>query len=286
MEPIDLRVKTEHYEFKLTISYDPAIHTVTFLVGDETNPCLQVLINIPAQPGDVKNERFRDMFDSSSHMATLSHVKGLTECARNEITENYLASHSFGLELIQAAVFLIGKLFPFVKKIRLNDSSHIPCGGHAFNDTVDLLIYSIALYGKTWYEKKFNAYIDYPTIYARYKDQIANYTSKEMKNSITFLSIANLIQSRGSNYAKLQLRSQYDTWRHMFETSDTLPAFFIQLMSTIPRNEKCKFLKGWIEPFIDSKVTIFRDWVFDMPSQHQTTAQGRRGRKTRKRRKM
>lgn len=264
---MDLLVKTEHYEFKMTVTHDSTMHSTSLIVGKETDPCLHVLISTPLLPDDKSmNERFREMYEVASSTATLSHVKALTECVHNELFGNYFARHSFGLELIQAAVFIISRKFPFVKKMRLHDSSYIPCGDRLFGNTVDLLIYSIALYGKTWYEKTFGAYIDDPVIFANYKKQISNYTSTQMKNSMKFKTIANQILTDGSIYARNQLRIHYDTWENMFETSPTLPAFFIRLMASVPRTEKCKFVKGWIEPFISSKVTIVRYWVFDIPS--------------------
>lgn len=284
MEPINLRVKTEHYEFKMSVKYDPVTYITSLIVGNEMDPCLHVIISNPLSTDEDRtsmNERFREMFETASSVATLSQVKSLTECVHNELFGNYFARHSLGVELIQAAIFIVGKKYPFVKKMRLNDSSYIPCGDRPFADTVDLLIYSIALYGKTWYEKTFNAYIDDPRAYANYRGQIANYTSTQLKNSMTFQTIANQIIASGSVFARQQLRAHYDAWNRIFESSPTLPAFFRRLMETIPRTEKCKFVKGWIEPFIGSKVTIIRDWAFDIPLRRQTQQGGRR-RRTRK----
>ena len=43
-----------------------------------------------------------------------------------------------------------------------------------------------------------------------------------------------------------------------------LPEFFQRLSKTIKREERCRFFKGWLDSFIQSRVTIIREWNFDI----------------------
>jgi hypothetical protein len=263
---MDLRVETQHYVFKMHVSEDPTIHSVSIHVGDDKKPCLLLNITTPSSHDEV-NERFTDVYNNTCSIARLSKIEALAECANGEVTSNYMEKYSFGYEMLQALIFIVMKNYPFVKKVQLNDKSYIPCN-RAFNDTVDLNTYSIAMHGITWYEKVLNAYIEDATTYAEYKSQIANYVSKENKNQSTFDTIAHEITKNGIMFAKQQLHKHYNKWRVDFENAKTFPEFFKTIVADVAYNEKCMLFKEWLEAFIGSQVTIHREWVFDIQSNY------------------
>jgi hypothetical protein len=266
----------------MVISEKPDIHAVSLLVGDVTKPCLQANITTPPDyPIKVEDERLREMYNSAYPIARLSNIEALIECVYNEINETYMENHSFGLELLNALVFILNKKYTFVKKVRFNDRSYIPCN-RSLNDTVDLMSYSIALYGKTWYERKINAYIENKTIYNDYKNQVSYFTSREFKNIITYESITTKIVEDGTMFAKEELHKNYNKWYTYFMTSPTLPVFFKHVLSDINKNDKCVFCNNWLSLFVGSYVTLHREWIFDIPVNYiRTSASKSRRRKNR-----
>ena len=125
------------------------------------------------------------------------------------------------------------------------------------------MIYSIALYKKTWYEQKISAYIKPKEKYDEYRKQVDMYGSKETKNSMEFSDIYKLIIN-GSSFTKDIFDKSYNEFEKSFNTSETLPDFFKELSKKIERAQKCRFFKDWLEEFITSQINIERTWYFDI----------------------
>lgn len=58
------------------------------------------------------------------------------------------------VHMFKSSIMLLKQLFPYLKKVSFTDSSMITCMREV---KVDLQSYYIALHGKTWYEKQFDA---------------------------------------------------------------------------------------------------------------------------------
>ena len=261
-QAFDLRIKTAHYQMKMTVTEDESVHTITLQIGDDVRHCL--LVNITT-PGDHKDdEREKEFFNTVSKTASLSNIEALIECAQNDITQDYFDENSLGVEMLHAITFILVTKFPFVKRVSLNDKSYIPCN-RDFDETLDLLTYSVALNGFTWYERMLNARIVDDKKWKEYTDSAYKYVSKEFKNTIKFEEIEKKIIVDGTLYAKQQLATHARDWEVYFENAETLPDFFRKVSDSIGRKNKCKFFKGWLESFIGTKVKINSDWVFDIP---------------------
>jgi hypothetical protein len=261
-QAFDLRIKTAHYQMKMTVTEDASVHTITLQIGDDSRPCLLVNITTPGVLDD--DERKKEFYDISSKTARLSNIEALIECAQNDITQDYFDENSLGVEILHAVNFILLAKFPFVKRVALNDKSYIPCN-RDFDETLDLLSYSVALNGFTWYERTLNARIVDDKKWKEYTDSAYKYVSKEFKNTIKFEEIEKKIIVDGTLYAKQQLATHARDWGIYFENAETLPDFFRKVSDSIGRKNKCKFFKGWLESFIGTKVNINRDWVFDIP---------------------
>ena len=252
-----LQFQTPHYSFQMKITKPVSVYNeYCFIVGDELKPCLEGHIRL-----DYKktNDRYRQ-YEYKVH---LDKIDALLECALEDITSEYLTKHSFGKEMLDAVVFFINSQFPQIKTISLNDTSYIPCN-RVKNDTLDLLVYSIALYKKTWYEEHYNAYMLHNENYTVYRKSVDSYASKETKNALPFDMFLSLYLYK--QYARNIIDSNIDYYKTMYETSDTFPEFFQKLSKTIKREDKCKFFKGWLEHFLTSYVKIAADrhWCFDL----------------------
>ena len=81
---------------------------------------------------------------------------------------------------------------------------------------------------------------------------------------MSFGDIIQLIVSRGNEYAISKLHENMEKWENAFASTTTLPMFFQTISKDIPKSDKCKFFKGWLEMFISSRVRIHREWVFDL----------------------
>jgi len=251
-----LGFKTPHYQFNMTVTETNEVHRrYMFLVGDENDPCLEGNIILENR---TKNNRY----DATANTATLIKINALQECSLEDITNDYMAKYSFGTELLNSIAFFINSQFPMIQTVSLNDRSYIPCNNPYMN-TLDLLTYSIALYGKTWYEMKINAYLIPESTYANYRKQVDTYTSQETKQKLDFTDIYNCI-SKASNFTREIFDKHSADFKTMFQNSKTLPEFFQMISKKIERNDKCRFFKDWLERFIESYVMIHRVWYFDL----------------------
>ena len=254
--PIFLKFTTPHYNFELTLTEtNKPFHTFHFIVGNEQNPCLDGNIIL-------ENNTNNSRYNSLEHSANLFKINALQECSLNDITDDYMATYSFGTELLDSLVFFINSQFPTIHTVGFNDSSYIPCIRES-NETLDLLIYSIALYKKTWYEQKMNAYIKPKEKYEKYRNEVEIYGSKETKQSFEFIDIYKLIL-QASNFTKEIFDTNYTVFEEIFQKSETLPDFFKEMNKKIKRVDRCRFFKDWLETFINSYIHIERKWYFDL----------------------
>ena len=242
-DPIYLEFQTPHYTFQMKITKKEDMFYY-FSVGDDIIPCLEGIIILENQS------------------ATLIKLDALEECSVEDINQEYLNTYSFGKEMLDAVIFFINSQFPSIKTITLDDTSYIPCKKDV-GDTLDLLTYSIALYKKTWYEERTNAYILPKEKHENYRRQVEEYASKDTKNNIKFHDIHDIIRMKNMFTVNI-INTNIQMYEKMYEESNTLPDFFQRLSKTIKREEKCRFFKGWLDSFIKSKITIIREWNFDI----------------------
>ena len=257
--PFTVTVQRDRFRFDMLItkSVDNAFESYTFEVGD-TKPCLKLYVRVPK----TDDERYV----KACTIATLLNIEALIECSLNDINENYVRKHGFGTEILATVEHIVKTYFPHVKHISLNDTSYMPCN-RALDDTLDMLTYSIALYGKTWYEIKVHAYLSDPIKQTKYDEEVAKYMSPKFKKS--FDADAFLIEKMklSSNlYIQNELKTRYDEIKSLFTQSETFPQFFKSLRDSIPEKQKCKFFKDWLQSFISENITIHRTWQYDVPS--------------------
>lgn len=270
-EPLYLKFTTPHYSYELTLleSHTP-LHKFIFIVGNKDKPCLEGSIILE---NNTRNNRFNSLVNT----AKLIKIDALQECSLEDISDEYISKYSFGKELLDSIVFFINSQFPMIYTMSLNDASYIPCIRDS-KDTLDLLIYSIALYKKTWYEEKLDAYIKPKEKYDEYRKQVEKYSSIENKNKYAFIDIYKLIL-HASIFTKEIFDKHYNDFEKIFNTSETLPDFFKSISKKIERKDKCRFFKDWLESFISSQVLIQRIWYFDLyPKIERITKKNRRNR--------
>ena len=250
-EKIYLELQTPHHKFQMTITRNEDTHSrYYFIVGDDKQPCLEGIITLSSLDTEYNNT------------AKLIKLDALEECSIEDINQEYLNTYSFGNEMLDAVIFFINSQFPSIKTIKLCDTSYIPCKKDV-GDTLDLLTYSIALYKKTWYEERINAYILPKERHDNYRKQVEEYASKDTKNKHTFYDIYHIITDNNT-FAVNIIESNKKMYTKMYEEAKTFPDFFKKLGRTIKPEDKCRFFKGWIDSFVNSKITVIREWNFDI----------------------
>jgi len=241
-------VNTPHYSYILNVlEKKTPFHTLEFLVGDSKNPCLTASLFLP----DI-DERFIDLIDT----CTLHTIDALEECAIK-----WDEKESFGTELLYSFISIISANFTHVTKIKLTDASYIPCKPHK-TDTLDLLSYSIALYGKTWYEQKAGAYLYLEKHQTQYEKDIKEYIKSSTKSKIPFLDIYKrmIVNTYTREFQDVK---KYET---IYDASETFLDFFKKLSKLVPVKDKCKFFKDWLETFIAEYIHVNREWIIPLKS--------------------
>jgi hypothetical protein len=147
------------------------------------------------------------------------------------------------ITMIKAAMRLAHTDVPEIDDFQFDDMSHIDCIEKNTSKApprkpirpVNLACFSIAYYGKTWYEMKFNATMMDTERYAKYRKSVSFLTdSSQMLPFIQFLQI---IKPPAEHISDLE------KW---YTTSKTYREFF----EAIPKDRRCDILYFWIETFI------------------------------------
>ena len=280
--PFSVTVIRDNFRFKMKISEssDTAFNSFTFEVesGDASKPCLKLYVRVPV----ANNERIVN----ASSVASLLNIEALLKCVIDDINNNYIRKHKFSHELLETVNHILVTYFPHVKYVELYDASFMPCN-RDLNDTLDLLTYSIALYGKTWYEIKLGAYPKNPIIRNLYKQQIDRYTSEDFKQSLNVDDFLFKISASSNEYARTVLRERKSEIINLYETSKTFPIFFKKLRNIIPDNDKCKFFKRWLDDFIHESIhNLDRNWIYNVHHNNlESNVGGTRLRRTRRRKR-
>lgn len=249
-----LKLKTEHYNFEIQVS-DNILHNKIiskyFLLGNDTQPCLSFILYTK----DSQEILGKDII----YTANLMNIERLKECVMDEVSEEYFSKYSSNIELLNEFIKYIKKNYSYIKEIKLNDKSYIPCNS---DDTLDLLTYYIALYGKTWYEDKYSAYSK--DNYSLYKEQIKNYVSKEFKSKISWDIFYAKYILLGNNFTKNIINNNIEVCKNIYDNSNTFPDFFKSINIKIVRKYKCYFFKSWLENFINEHIKISREWYIPL----------------------
>jgi hypothetical protein len=266
-------VHTDHYTFtvekKLRININDIPISWHYRIGAKDAPCLSMFFYVK-EAGEKYNK-------AGYKTAQLSNIEVLDSCIENEISEEILEKYSFAKELLEWIFKHLRKQFPYIQHIELTDMSYIPCNRKIL-DKVDLLTYSIAHDGKTWYESNYNAYLVPKEKMEEYRNQIVNYMSEDFKAKYDWNTFLNYHVGMTTDYAFTKIRDNYYEWEDLFNKAKTFPDFFLEMRKRIPRKEKCMFYRDWLQKFIYSCIRIERVWIIDIPKQ-----KGGRGRvRTRK----
>jgi hypothetical protein len=168
---------------------------------------------------------------------------------------NYLPRGETGtITMVLLAMNYVLKHYKHVTKFVLDDMSKRKCVEDDSKSLEHNMLfhYSIAFYGKTWYENKFGAYID-GTRKEEYDIYIARLYSDKYKTTV----LDKLVTINSFNNNKFVLE--------LYNISSTINVFFTKLkqhftnMSDKDHNEilqieLCKLCSPWLKQFIDTYI--------------------------------
>lgn len=236
-------VKTPHFTYKLVVTelFQP-LHIKKYIVGNDKTPCLELSVFMP------DNNDIQHLITEASFFK----IDALKECSLS-------GNGGFGTELLYSIISIIKANHPYVNQLSLYDTSYIPCNREE-NDTLDLITYNIALYGKTWYELKAGAHLEKNQ--EKYNKEIAKYISLIPRNTFSFRQFYEKIIK--NTFALYFIHTNLDDITTKYNTSESFPEFFRYLSNLIPKEHKCKFFKDWLEGFIESQITIKREWKINI----------------------
>jgi len=206
---------------------------------------------------DIHISQYAELYDKDNHLSLDIPVRvseNITaSLIEHEILYNCVIDNSLNIkakDLLESTIQYLKK-FPHIKSLKIHDSSYHTYKG-AINHQLDLLSYSIAIHGRTWYEIHCNAFSDN---YERYRNEVDLYINSKMIDWFIFFS-TNII----GNSLDIVLKDEA-IYEAMYNSSNTYPEFFQKLTNHI---RDPIFFRWWVNNFISSFINIPRYWYISV----------------------
>ena len=227
-EPKTIKLKVGTKSLKLT-EYETA-DTITIFIGGHDKYCIEALLYKPTSE-----------FLTAGHditEGTLVHIYYNINCS---LEHNFLKGVDTNM-ILKLLVSYIQQKYPYVKKLRFNDTSFRTCNN---GTNVELAEMSYIRTGKTWYEKQFHAYMD-PEDLESFRKKELNFTNEKKK--FTWNLMKSIMRTLPINETITEEQMQ-----HLFENANTWQDFFGPLSDRIGIPEFCNFVSSWLHSFMLSK---------------------------------
>ena len=226
-----------------------SVHSVGLDFSGAKKGCIQITILTPPT-----NPRLLEFCDNSN--AHINWIGYSDQCSIDGKLKRGTGMH----HLINTALSYVVTNFIWIKSFDLNDASKVVCFE---NQEIDLPIISIALYGKTWYEKHYKAKIKHDGMQKIYKQRLALLESTDEKNKFLFKDFVSAFNVPKKIW--IVLKPHYDN-------APTFANLFTRLSTAFPdKTALCKFMYPWIESFINYIVSsrvnlLMQTWQFEFNS--------------------
>jgi hypothetical protein len=218
-------VKTPKYDFNLTISYnirDEELISQTLFIGCNENSCV-IIINIPSILD--RNSRYYNMY--RPNVAKIPYL---------------FYDSGYGIRYMIKTIFKIVKdRYIHIDTFEFDDESKIKCILNGSNNEISLAHYSVALYGKTWYERNFNAELKDNDDKIKYKNAVKIFSDPTKKLPFPFAF---------ADYYYGEDRIKFDKFENIYNKTNTYNEFFIKLKEEY--NEKFREITvDWLDNFVN-----------------------------------
>jgi hypothetical protein len=258
-------LETDKYSYKITISTSQRIldgkqiiYSRYFNIGGYTSDdgekktCVDIYVMYPELKKTLPSINYK--------LAKLITTHYNEKCSIDEKLDRGEGTR----HMINTAMYFVSKACPFVEGFEINDASVRNCD----NSTIITLSYfSISNYGKTWYEKNFNAYIADTAKYTKYKNTISELFSYNLPEWDEF----NAIFMRNIN------KEIRETLQLLYEDSKTYGDLF-KAIHQIGISKACIYLQPWIDKLMMStdlkNYVLYTQWIIPIESIKRTTLTG------------
>ena len=179
------------------------------------------------------------------------------------------------LHMINTALNVCIKMFPWVMFFTFSDTSTKECITKKPSSSVSLSAFMIALYGKTWYEKNFKATLLKQSEQIEYCQKLEKFNDSKLKNKISWELFYNrFIINFGRNSNIINIDIIYN----LYINTKTFREFLDKLQFEIKdKQQLCLTLQPWIESFVlfllgDGNLdtiaslnsTLSKQWIIDI----------------------
>ena len=202
---------------------------------------------------DIHISQYVEIYDKEHHLSLIIPTRTFEQNNANLIEHDILYNCVIDDSLNEKAKGFLEFAIQYIKSLKLHDSSYHLYKG-AINNQLDLLSYSIALYGKTWYEIHFNAFSD---DYDTFRKEVEVYMSTKMIEWFVFFH-TNIL----GGYSYDIVTGDEEMYEAMYNSCNTYPEFFQKLNIHIGRDPI--FFRWWVNKFISSFVNIPRYWYISV----------------------
>lgn len=245
-------LKTDLYAYKVIINTsqrkingEQVIYHRYFNIGaytsekGEKKTCVDIYVMYPALKAELPQ--------INPPLAKLITTHYNEKCSVNEKLERGEGTR----HMIGTAMYLVSKMCPHVMGFEINDASTRLCDNNAL---ITLSYFSITNYGKTWYEKHFDAFIEDEKKANKYKETVAQLLSMRLPEWGTFTA--------------LFLRNTPTDIRNKLEALHKKSTTYKDLFTHIHKlgiNNACIYLQPWIDNVMLStdlrNLVLFTQWV-------------------------
>ena len=226
-------------------------------LGGVKRVCVRISVNVP----DLTNEDERFRNTRGSEVAVIHWIGYSEECS---LTSD-MPSGEGTRHMVRTAMTLVKKVFPWIERFRLYDSSNINCVDNSFK--VSLADIQISLHGKTYYERYFGAYLEFESIRTDYLERVREMKTAPMLDFELFCRHNRVFSKEIESYIK-----------GPYESSNSYADFFKQLQAKCdgdPDNKKyCFVTNEFLETFLTNKLSgryKTTEWIIDMDKIRQVT---------------
>ena len=217
------------YKYKCAIIYnfiDDKPFTTSFYIGNPKTTPDEACITISVYYSHPEN-RF-----ANPSTASLILVKYYEACAENR----GLKQGEGTIDMLNTSMSFVKRICPHIKEFKLNDASTKRCDN---GSVISLPYFYITQKGQTWYEARFNAYLEEPW-YTAYKDAI----NKIMESKLpSFDAFKVLYIKNAADVVINELKSIYNE-------GDKIKTFFNKLYEKYDKSMSCILLQPWIDNFM------------------------------------
>lgn len=229
--------KTDKHIFQAVIQQQINGFTVK-ICGKSYDDCINISIYIDEQGNPIHGK--------------LSHIQSELECSFDSILKENDTVH-----FLSASLQFCKEKFPGIDGFDFDDMSMIDCGSskniqppRRFEKPFSLAHFTLAKYGKTWYEMKFGARMSNKELYSIYRRHT------ETLNESIQMSFDEFIHKSSISHTQISTIEPY------FSPSKTWHEFF----KSIPKYIQCYVLFNWLESFINKLLDYTyhpTSWVID-----------------------